>query len=194
MQSNHYSSLFAIYMATFLAGFTGLFARTIPADALSITQMRCTVAVLCFCVFMGLTRRSLRLESRGQYVGIWGLGLLMGAHWASYFHGMQVSSIAIGMLAFFSYPVITVLLEPLFARTKISLVDIVAAALVLIGVFFYSSWTIPKGWASCGCRAIYKGRYGVCSPRCLWCSEIYFKSISTQPFHPVVQCFIKPWR
>ena len=37
-----------------------------------------------------------------------------GNDWVSYFYAMQVSSVAIGVVALYTYPVITVFLEPLF--------------------------------------------------------------------------------
>jgi drug/metabolite transporter (DMT)-like permease len=40
-------------------------------------------------------------------------GLLMCVHWVTYFHAMQVSTVAIGMIALYTYPVMSVLLEPL---------------------------------------------------------------------------------
>lgn len=47
---------------------------------------------------------------------------------------MQLSSVAIGMIAFFTYPVMTVIAEPLLTGNKIKLHDMISGVLVLIGV------------------------------------------------------------
>ena len=58
----------------------------------------------------------------------------MGLHWITFFHSMQVSTVAIGMLSLFTYPIITVLLEPFFNKIRVKTSDIVAGVVVLIGV------------------------------------------------------------
>ena len=42
------------------------------------------------------------------------LGIIMAVHWVMYFASMQYSSVSVGMIALFTFPVITVLLEPFF--------------------------------------------------------------------------------
>src|SRR5210317_1195248 len=45
-------------------------------------------------------------------------GLLMAGHWVAYFFALQWSSVAVGMLSLFTYPMITLLLEPFFFDVK----------------------------------------------------------------------------
>jgi drug/metabolite transporter (DMT)-like permease len=63
------------------------------------------------------------------------LGVIVGLHWVTYFWAMQLSNIAIGMLSFFCYPVITVFLEPLFNKTRAHARDIFCALAVFVGVY-----------------------------------------------------------
>jgi len=58
----------------------------------------------------------------------------MGLHWITFFHAMQISSVAIGMISLFTYPVMTVLLEPIFNKKRIRLKDIAFACIVLLGI------------------------------------------------------------
>jgi len=48
---------------------------------------------------------------------------------------MQISTVAIGMLSLFTYPIITVLIEPFFTKTNLQRTDIIAGVVVLLGVF-----------------------------------------------------------
>ena len=63
------------------------------------------------------------------------LGVTVGIHWLTYFAGMQLAGIAVGMIAFFSYPVITVFLEPFFHGSKPQLKDIFSALVVMLGIY-----------------------------------------------------------
>jgi drug/metabolite transporter (DMT)-like permease len=48
---------------------------------------------------------------------------------------MQYSSIAVGMIALFTFPVITVFLEPFFEKTSLVWQDVLSAIVVFFGIF-----------------------------------------------------------
>jgi drug/metabolite transporter (DMT)-like permease len=124
----------SLYLAIFLLALTGLFAKLIPLDAISIIQLRGMVAATGLALFSLLQKRNFRLPGIRAYAGVYALGLLLGVHWVTFFHAMQISSVAVGMLALFSYPMITILLEPLFTRQRIKTGDIVAGLIMFVGL------------------------------------------------------------
>lgn len=124
----------ALYLSIFLLSLTGLFAKLIPLDAPSIIQLRSVVAFIGLLSLLVVRRRRLKIDGVRATLGIYGLGLLLGLHWVTFFHAMQVSTVAVGMLAMFTFPVITILLEPFFSRKQISPVDILAGLAVLAGL------------------------------------------------------------
>lgn len=128
------TGLLSLYFGIFLMSLTGLFAKSIPLDATSITQLRSVVAIVALFLFCTLRGTSIRLKSFKETLGIYGLGVFMAIHWVTYFHAMQVSTVAIGMLSLFSYPVITVLLEPLFQKKLPAKADLIAGAVSFTGV------------------------------------------------------------
>lgn len=60
----------------------------------------------------------------------------MGIHWVTYFYSLSLSSVAIGMLSIYTYPVITTFLEPLLLKTRFSKMHLGLAVLVLFGIYF----------------------------------------------------------
>lgn len=62
--------------------------------------------------------------------------LLLGGHWVTYFYALQYTSVAIGMLSLFVYPVMTALLEPAILGFKHKKSDLFLAIFALGGVFF----------------------------------------------------------
>jgi drug/metabolite transporter (DMT)-like permease len=124
----------ALYLSIFLLALTGLFAKLIPLDATSIIQLRSVVAAVGLASFMAAQRRRPRLRGLRAYAGVYALGLLLGLHWVTFFHAMQVSSVAVGMLAMFTFPIITILLEPFFTTRKLMVGDLVAGLVVLAGL------------------------------------------------------------
>ena len=63
-----------------------------------------------------------------------GLGLVLGLHWITYFMAIQVAGVAVGMISFFTFPIMIVLIEPLFSRNGWKISDLILALLVFIGI------------------------------------------------------------
>ncbi|MEO1261308.1 MAG: DMT family transporter [Bacteroidota bacterium] len=71
-------------------------------------------------------------------------GILMAAHWITYFYALQWSNVTIAMLSLFTYPVMTALLEPLFLKTPFQSRHIFLGGLVLAGVYFLAPELNPE--------------------------------------------------
>ncbi|MCH1930921.1 DMT family transporter [Shewanella sp. A25] len=127
------TGLVELHLAVLMFGGTALFSKLIPLSALDITFLRCIVAAVVLGLFVNY-RRSLTLGSKQDYLVAIGLGVIVSLHWVTYFAAMQLSSVAIGMIAFFTYPVMTVIVEPLLTGNRIKMQDMISAVLVLIGV------------------------------------------------------------
>ncbi len=131
---NHKKGLWALHSATLLMGGTTLFAKLLPMSALDITIIRCIVASMALLLFLHLRKQQIRLNRTKDYLWALLLALLVGLHWVTFFLGMQLSTIAIGLIAFYTYPVMTVFLEPLLKRERPQLPDLISAAVVLLGI------------------------------------------------------------
>lgn len=128
------NGLSILYVAVFLLALNGLFSKVIPLDAVSVTQLRSVMAAVSLFIFTLLRNRAYKLDNLKQMIGVYLIGVILGLHWVSFYHSMQVSTVAIGMLSLFTYPVITVVLEPFFNKQRIQIADIFAAILVLVGI------------------------------------------------------------
>jgi len=131
--------LLTLYSSVILLSINGLFAKSIPLDSTSITLLRSIIAFAglsaLFC-FRGLSFRPGNLRTAGlTYL----LGFMLGLHWLTFFQAMQISTVAIGIIALFSYPVITVLIEPLFRKSWPQKADLFAALTVFLGILVMMS-------------------------------------------------------
>ncbi|CAD2223483.1 Permease [Pseudoalteromonas sp. 3J6] len=134
MQSQQ-QSLIYLHIAVLLFGGTALFAKLIGLNALDITAYRAAIAGVAICVLLTLQKKPIKLHHAKDYVIAILLGVAVGIHWVTYFAGMQLAGITVGMLAFFTYPVITVFLEPLSNKSKPKTKDIISAVVVIIGIY-----------------------------------------------------------
>ncbi len=128
-------SLIYLHIAVLLFGGTALFAKLINLNALDITVYRTAIAAVALLILLGLQKKAIRLHSLKDYAIALFLGVTVGLHWVTYFAGMQLAGIAVGMIAFFTYPVITVFIEPFFHGNKPKLKDLISAAVVMVGIY-----------------------------------------------------------
>ena len=128
-------SLLYLHIAVLLFGGTALFAKLINLNALDITVYRAAIAGIAILLLLFFQKKNIRLRTKKDYLIAFFLGVTVGIHWVTYFAGMQMAGIAIGMIAFFTYPVITVFIEPFFNRSKPKLKDLISAAVVMLGIY-----------------------------------------------------------
>lgn len=127
-------SLWSLHLTVALLGATALFSKLIPLSATDITFGRSLIACVILAILVKATGGRLRLHCTKDYLIAIGLGLVMSAHWVSYFAAMQYSSVSVGIIALFTFPVIAVLLEPFFEGIKLVWQDLVSALVVLLGI------------------------------------------------------------
>lgn len=135
LQTSKHKGLMSIHAAALLFGATGLFSKAIDLNALDMTAIRSLIAVIILMTILLLRKKALKLASIKHSLLMMVAGILLGLHWVTYFHAMQVSSVAIGMIALFTYPMITILIEPLFKGEKPKTADMYCGLVVLLGVF-----------------------------------------------------------
>lgn len=127
-------SLYSLHFTVILLGGTALFSQIIPLSAMAITLGRSLFACVFLCILVRFSGESLRLNSRRDYLMGTLLGVIMAAHWVTYFLAMQLASVSVGIIALFTFPVITVILEPFFERSKLAWQDVMSALVVFIGI------------------------------------------------------------
>lgn len=137
------------HLAVFLFGFAGLFGKIIPLSSMQIVFGRtffASIFLLLILKYMGIPL-ALKVEER-KYVPL--LGAILALHWFAFFHSIQSSTVAIGLITFSTFPIFTALLEPLFFKEKIVIRNIFLALVTFLGIIlmlpsFNMSSDIVKG-------------------------------------------------
>lgn len=128
--------LLQIHVAVLLFGLAGLFGKYIALPAALITLGRVLFAAVAIGIVMATTGRTFRLQSRRDCLLLPITGVVLAVHWAAFFQSIQVSTVAIGLISFATFPVFVTFLEPLVAHKRVQAIDVVLALLTLLGVAF----------------------------------------------------------
>jgi drug/metabolite transporter (DMT)-like permease len=128
-------SLLEIHGAVVLFGLAGLFGKWLTLSPLIIVLGRVVFAALVLGLVLLLTRRPFGISRPGDRLLFLGLGILLAVHWSVFFLSVQVSTVAVGLLSYSSFPVFTAFLEPAFFRKRLDPVNVLFAGICLLGVF-----------------------------------------------------------
>jgi drug/metabolite transporter (DMT)-like permease len=94
---------------------------------------------LALLVAVSLTKTSLRLRSRKDLLLLALSGALLAVHWVAFFAAIQVSTVAVGLLAFSTFPLFITFLEPLVFGDRLRPHDVITASIVVVGLI----WVTP---------------------------------------------------
>jgi drug/metabolite transporter (DMT)-like permease len=134
-------SMIELHVSVVIMSATPLFAKLITLPPTDIIAFRCLAAALTLLLFTRLTGTRLGLLRRADLGLLLLLGLLIAVHWVSFFTAVRMSGIAISLVAIYTFPVMTVLMEPLFFDERIDRRDLAVALIVLAGVYL----AVPGG-------------------------------------------------
>ena len=128
------ASLVCLHGAVVLFGLSGLIGKAVHSPALVVTCLRSLVGALALAAFLALRRESARAAWRGRTGVLCASGALLAAHWWTFFAAIQMSTVALGLLTYASYPLFVTLLGWLVLRERPRRMDALACALVVVGL------------------------------------------------------------
>jgi drug/metabolite transporter (DMT)-like permease len=129
------STLLAISL---LAG-NGYFAKGLVSDTLTLTLVRSIIAAVFIFIFMRAQGQLIRFHSKKDLLICCLTGFLLGVHWLSFFYSMSISTVTLGMVTLYTYPVITLWLEVVLFEKKASHLDWLTSGIVVLGVGIIAS-------------------------------------------------------
>lgn len=127
--------ILTVNVAVMLFGMAGVLGALSALPAPLIVLGRVAIAGPALAVVVWLRGVRVRPKRRRDLLILVGQGVLLAIHWTTFFQSINVSSVAIGLLAFSSFPLFTAALEPLLLRQQPSPAQIVGALLVLPGIY-----------------------------------------------------------
>jgi len=119
-----------------LFGLAGLFGKILPLPPLVIVFGRTVFGSAALFLVLHFLKRSMRVRSRKDFFLLAIMGAILAVHWLSFFYSIQISTVAIGLLTFSTFPLFVTFLEPWFFKEKLRYFDVLTAVLVLCGLIF----------------------------------------------------------
>lgn len=123
-----------LHIAVLLFGVSGLFGKLVSESPVIIVFGRTAFAAVA--IFLGLRMFRVNISPRSTKALLMMLlaGVVLAIHWVTFFHAIQVSTVAVGLIGFATFPLFVTFLEPLVSGQRPRAVDYASAALVVIGL------------------------------------------------------------
>ena len=135
MKNLHLYNILILNLGMLCISTSGPLGRFIPLPPPLIIWFRAIVAFLVLGAYCYMKKEKIRIGfAKNRYTIIYS-GTLLTLHWVTYFFALQWSGVAVGMLSMFTFPIITVFLEPLFFKTKLHPIHLLFGFLILVGIY-----------------------------------------------------------
>ena len=138
---SHRTGVISVLVALPFVSLTGLFGKFLTLSPLMIVQARAVFAFGTLLLALFILRKKIFFRDYREWLWLALSGSILAVHWIAFFQAIQVSTVAIGLLSFASYPLFTTLLEPLFFREALQRRNIFAALIVICGLYLMATST-----------------------------------------------------
>ena len=132
--------LLEIHIAVLLFGIAGLFGKLLSLPSMIIVLGRVFFAAIFLFIVIMYTKKGIKLKNKIDYFYLSLLGILLAIHWIAFFQSIKVSTVAVGMLTFSTFPIFVSFIEPYLFKEKINLSNIIIAIVAFLGIIL----VIPK--------------------------------------------------
>lgn len=134
MEKNPKIGLIEIHIAVFLFGLSGLIGQISSLPPLVIVFGRTFFASITLVLVILVAKVSPTLKKKRDLVVLIFIGLLLAFHWFTFFQSIKVSSVAIGLITFSTFPLFVTFMEPYFFKEKLKLSNIILAMIIFLGL------------------------------------------------------------
>ncbi len=139
--------LLELNFAVFLFGGAGLFGKILNYPASTIVFFRVLFSSVTLFFFIKIKGVKFNLFDKKSYYVLILTAFLLSFHWITFFQSVKVSTVAIALLSYSTFPVFISIIEPIFFKSKILVREILIATISFIGIFILThsySLSSPK--------------------------------------------------
>lgn len=127
-----------LHLIIFIWGFTGILGKLIEMDSLHIVWWRVVIAALGLFLYLKYKKWDFSVPNKKILGAILLVGLIVGAHWMTFFYAIQLSTASLGILCLSTTTLHVTWLEPLIMKRRFLPLEFILG-LIIIGALAYVS-------------------------------------------------------
>lgn len=127
-------ALFQLHTAIFLAGFTGVLGRLITLNEGLLVWYRLLITSATMWLLFSFTGKLQPVS--GRDIGkLSAVGFIAALHWVTFYGSVKYANVSVALVCFSSVGFFTALLEPLFYKKPIIVIEVFLGLLVIAGIY-----------------------------------------------------------
>jgi drug/metabolite transporter (DMT)-like permease len=150
MLKNRFKNYLLLHLIVFIWGFTAILGALITIDAIPLVFFRMGLAVIFITIYFFFKRKSFYVDKKGLLKFLI-TGIIIALHWIFFFKAIKVSNVSVALVTMSTGAFFTSLIEPIFFKRKLKLLEIILGLLVIVGLYiifnFESQYKLGIGYA-----------------------------------------------
>jgi len=129
-------ALVEVHVAALLYGFIGPFGKAVALNPHQIVFWRTSLAAVVLLAIARRLKSHTLVKNWADLATFTAIAGLLAVHWVLFFKSVKVSTVAIGLVTTYTYPVLMVFLESWFFNIRLRALDFASAVAVLVGIYY----------------------------------------------------------
>ena len=125
--------MLSLHLAILIFGLAGIAGKLVSLSSPQVVFARTVMATVALALVWRMSSRRQKIGRRTLFL-LLPSGALLGAHWLTFFISVKVSTVAVGLLSYATFPVFVAFLEPIVSHTRARVSDLLMAAVVCVGI------------------------------------------------------------
>jgi len=122
-----------LHLTVLIFGLTGIFGNLITVDSGVLVWYRLIIGIAGIVAYLMYTKTSVRI-SKKKLMSLAGVGIILGAHWITFFEGIKQSNVSVALTCMASSTLFTSILEPIYFKRKIKIYEMALGLIVLFAI------------------------------------------------------------
>ncbi len=123
-----------LHFLVFIWGFTAILGALISIDAIPLVWYRMLFAVVFLLIYFLIKKKSLNASPRALLKFLFS-GIIIALHWIAFFSAIKVANVSIALVAMSTGALFTSLIEPIFFKRKLILLELFFGLIVIAGLY-----------------------------------------------------------
>lgn len=134
MEESKFKNYLLLHLIVFIWGFTAILGALISIETIPLVWYRMLLAVLFIAVYFVFKKKTFRVNRKGL-VQFFLTGIVIALHWVFFFKAIKVANVSVALVTMSTGAFFTSLIEPIFFKRKVNLVEIFLGLLVIGGLY-----------------------------------------------------------
>lgn len=127
-----------MHLIIFIWGFTGILGKLIKLEAFTLVWHRILIAFVSLFLILWFLKKPMKIRNPKHFFGVLGIGVLVAAHWITFYVSIQLSTASLGILCLSTATLHVTWLQPLVMKTTFSWMDFFLGLIVIYGIYIVS--------------------------------------------------------